>query len=312
MLLTDMMRFKYQKGDLYNVSVMIWRMDVQQMRYFLDVAETEHMTRSADRLHVAQPALSRSIARLEKEVGARLFARAGRGIALTEEGRVLQAHLAAALDEIDQARSEIDAIEDGSRRTVHLRIDAASALAIEAVSRWMEARPDGRVELVQQGHSGKPAGVAVGQEPVRECVAQRSFRERIMLALPKGERRDGRPVALGSLSGRSFIALAGSFGFRAKCDELCLRHGVKPTISLESDNPAVVRRAISLGLGIGFWPEHSWGELGGTAAELAPVDSEDFVRCIRVCLLRESEYDRSLYEALVSLFEAAFAQGSAA
>lgn len=276
------------------------------MRYFLDVAETEHMTRSADRLHVAQPALSRSIARLEKEVGARLFVRSGRGIALTEEGRVLQAHLSVALGEIDRAQAEMSEMAGEARRTVHLRIDSASALAIEAVSRWMERRPDGRVELVQQGHLGRQAGVSVGQEPVRSCVAQRSFRERIMLAMPKDERLDGRPIELGSLSGRTFIALAGSFGFRAKCDELCMRHGIKPTISLESDNPAVVRRAISLGLGVGFWPEHSWGELGGTAAELAPLDSDDFMRCIQVCLLRENDYDRSLYEALVELFETAF------
>lgn len=284
-------------------------MDVQQMRYFVDVAETEHMTRSADRLHVAQPALSRSISRLEREIGAPLFVRSGRGIALTEEGRVLQAHLAAALDEIDRARSEISAIADEARRTVRLRIDAASALAIEAVSRWMEQFPDGRVELVQQGRLGQRAGVAVGQEAARDCVAQRSFQERIMLAMPKSEGADDRPVRLDELSGKTFIALAGSFGFRAKCDELCRRYGIDPTVSLESDNPAVVRRAISLGLGIGFWPECSWGELGGTAAKLRPLDADGFARRIQVSLLRDSDYDRSLYEVLIALFEAAFDGG---
>ena len=277
------------------------------MRYFVDVAETEHMTRSAERLHVAQPALSRSIARLEREVGASLFVRSGRGISLTEEGRVLRSHLESALDEIDQAQAEISAITGEARRTVRLRIDAASALAIEAVSRWMELFPDGRVELVQQGRFGKRAGVAVGQEAVRDCVAQRTFCERIMLAKPKDGCSDGNPVRLDDLSGETFIALAGSFGFRAKCDELCMRHGVEPTVSLESDNPAVVRRAISLGLGVGFWPERSWGELGGTAAKLVPLDSEDFARCIRVCLLRDDDYDRSLYEVLVDLFETSFA-----
>ena len=55
------------------------------MEYFLDIAETQHMTRSAQRLHVAQPALSRSMAKLENELGVQLFRRVGRGLSLTDE-----------------------------------------------------------------------------------------------------------------------------------------------------------------------------------------------------------------------------------
>ena len=65
-------------------------MDRNQMEYFLDIAETQHMTKSAQRLHVAQPALSRSMAKLEDELGVQLFRRVGRGLSLTDEGWLLK------------------------------------------------------------------------------------------------------------------------------------------------------------------------------------------------------------------------------
>ena len=78
---------------------MICSMDIQQIQYFLDVAKTEHMTKSSERLHIAQPALSRSISRLEREFGVQLFARKGRGIKLTTEGKLLQQKLLTVITE---------------------------------------------------------------------------------------------------------------------------------------------------------------------------------------------------------------------
>ena len=62
-------------------------MELIQIRYFLEVAETKHMTNSAKNLHISQPALSQAIRRLEESLGVPLFASKGRNIVLTEYGQ---------------------------------------------------------------------------------------------------------------------------------------------------------------------------------------------------------------------------------
>ena len=79
---------------------MIAAMSLQQLQYFVAVAEEEHVTRAAERLHVSQPPLSRQIQALEDELGQPLFERAGRGIVLTAFGRYFATQASAILDHV--------------------------------------------------------------------------------------------------------------------------------------------------------------------------------------------------------------------
>ena len=67
-------------------------MELQQLRYFDEVARTQHVTNSAKKLNVAQPALTQSIRRLERELGVTLFERVGRNVRLTACGDALQSN----------------------------------------------------------------------------------------------------------------------------------------------------------------------------------------------------------------------------
>lgn len=63
-------------------------MDVSALKYFIVAAQTEHMSRAAEKLNITQPSLSASIKRLEADIGFQLFDRTGRGIRLNEYGRI--------------------------------------------------------------------------------------------------------------------------------------------------------------------------------------------------------------------------------
>ena len=76
-------------------------MELTQLRYFLEVARNEHMTKSAEKLHIAQPSLTKTIHNLEDELGVPLFVPSGRNIVLSEYGRYLKERLEPIMAELD-------------------------------------------------------------------------------------------------------------------------------------------------------------------------------------------------------------------
>lgn len=95
-------------------------MDLRDLRYFETIAELQHLGRATARLHRSQPALTSSIRRLEAECGTALFEKAGRGIRLTEAGRVLQKWAQRMRFDVEDARRELAAI--GAGLTGHVRL----------------------------------------------------------------------------------------------------------------------------------------------------------------------------------------------
>ena len=83
--------------------VTLGAVSLSQIRYFVAVAEENHVGRAAQRLHVAQPPVRRQIRALEEEIGAQLFSRTPRGMTLLPQGRVFLEHARSILAALDQA-----------------------------------------------------------------------------------------------------------------------------------------------------------------------------------------------------------------
>jgi LysR family nitrogen assimilation transcriptional regulator len=122
-------------------------MNLRHLRYFIEVSELESVTRAADRLHIAQPALTRHMRSLERVLGVQLFQRDGRGIILTNAGIVFRDRVRTVLRELDRAQLEVKALS----RSPGGRIDFGLPLSIsQALTRV----------LVQHVHDELP-GVAL-------------------------------------------------------------------------------------------------------------------------------------------------------
>jgi DNA-binding transcriptional LysR family regulator len=106
---------------------MVMNLQVRDLIYFAKVAELGHLGRAAQALHITQPALSKCIDRLEDNYGAALFERSGRGIRLTDAGRLLQERARVIERTLDETRREIASLGEGLAGLV--KIGAAATIA---------------------------------------------------------------------------------------------------------------------------------------------------------------------------------------
>src|SRR3954452_19861325 len=128
-------------------------LDSRLLRAFVAVAEELNFTRAADRLHLAQQALSTQIQQLETRIGERLFVRTTRSVALTETGERLLPHARAVLVALDVGLGELEATRRVARAT--LRVGLATTAVVPVVSetlrRFAEDRPDIRLAVSNHG-----------------------------------------------------------------------------------------------------------------------------------------------------------------
>src|SRR5699024_7985643 len=100
---------------------------LRQIKYFIEVANREHVTEAANALHVAQSAVSRQIFNLEEELGVDLFIREGRTVRLTRIGKIFKDHMEKAINVIDDAKQEVAEYLDPNKGT--LQVGFAASLA---------------------------------------------------------------------------------------------------------------------------------------------------------------------------------------
>lgn len=241
-------------------------MELNQIRYFLDVAQTEHVTKSAQNLHLAQPALTKAIHRLEDELGVPLFINKGRNIVLSEYGKYLQKKLTPLLKDIDDIPEQLKTMAHLENQTISLNVLAASTLITDAVIQYNKTHENISFKLMQNDESDLyDIGVTTRllyQVSAEKAAQEFVFTEEIFLAVPSAHPLAANDsVDLRDAANERFISLMGSRQFRWICDRFCNHVGFTPNIIFESDNPATVKNMISAKMGVGFWPEYTWGEL---------------------------------------------------
>ncbi|MEF9841752.1 MAG: LysR family transcriptional regulator [Raoultibacter sp.] len=269
-------------------------MELLQLQYFAEVAESEHVTNSAKKLHIAQPALTQSIHRLEDELGVTLFEHTGRNIRLSSAGAYLKERIKPALATLDALQNELVAFSAQEDRTIRINIRAASGIVIDAITAYSAKRPDARFQIIQSDTeetydidvmtlSPTDGDCNPALDRIRKIDENTfAYKELIYLAVPQNSSYPETGVPLSKLSNENFICLAGSHRFREICDTLCARQGFTQRVTFESDNPSVVTKMIGLGLGVGFWPEHSWSDLEERNARLVRLQEVNFERTIIV------------------------------
>lgn len=250
-------------------------MDLPSLRTFQVVARHEHISRAAAELRIAQPAVSRTIARLEAGLGVLLFDRQGRSIRLNRYGAAFLRRVERALGELDDARREVADAAGLDQGRVAVAAETLLTLS-SLLSAFRAAHPGVDIRLHQS-----TAAVMRRQLAAREvdfCVASQPLRgaglrsvvlmeEDVLLAVPPGHPLAGRErVRLEDVVDEPFVTTRAGHWQRELLDRLFAAAGRTPVITCEGDEPAATQFLIGAGLGIGLIPALARNE----AAE-APV-----------------------------------------
>ena len=258
-------------------------MELTQLKYFCEVASTQHITMSAGHLHIAQPALTQTIHRLEAELGVPLFSRRGRNIELTEYGKYLYSQVRPVLDTLSALPEELSVMAGNEARLISINMPAASIIITQAIISYQKFSSDVQFQVHQIEEFGMyDIDISTELKSRHESGKFRKvFTEKIFLAVPKnGKYQHRSSIALDEVRDEKFISLSGSRQYRSICDKICAGAGFVPHIIFESDSPASVRDLISANIGVGFWPEFTWGSLEAGNMILLPVSDSGCSRDI--------------------------------
>ncbi len=281
-------------------------MELTQIRYFLEVAETKHMTNSARNLHITQPALTQAVHRLEEDLGVPLFAAKGRNITLTEYGKYLQKKLRPLMEQLDQIPEQLSMMVKLESDTIHMNVLAASGLVMEAIIEYKKEHEEILFQL-QQNSESELYDIAVTTKLFYQSMNEKnSFAcgEKIYLAVPENKKYSGKSsIRLADVAEEGFVSLLGSREFRYICDRFCHHAGFTPKIIFESDNPSAVKNMIAANMGIGFWPEFTWGSIENENVRLLEIEEPICQRDIIINYNRNKIDSRNVLEFYEFLVE---------
>jgi DNA-binding transcriptional LysR family regulator len=238
--------------------------DLQQLKYVVAVAELGNFTRAAERCFVVQSALSHQIAKLEQELGARLFHRTSRSVALTPAGAALLPAARECLTAAERARAEVYAATGTIRGRLAVgMIPTTAAVDVPAVLRaFHQEHPQVRISLLTGGSDVLADQVRAGaldvaflglneDVEIRHLNSRPLARDPLAALLAPGHRLSSRKrIRLEAIVAEEFIDFPAGTTGRVQADRAFLAAGLQRTVAFEITDPYVMARLVTEGLGV--------------------------------------------------------------
>jgi LysR family transcriptional regulator, transcription activator of glutamate synthase operon len=260
-------------------------MELQQLKYFCEVAKREHVTRTAEKLFVSQSAISRAVTQLEGELGVPLFYRQGRAVVLSPYGRLFLEHVTQALSILENGKRLLS--EQTGEESGCVSLGFLHSLGIEIVPRLIKEyrRKHPRIQftlLVQRSGEMLMKELVAGSIDLCFSVpgmfGQSDVRwnhlldEKLLIAMPKTHRLAARrSLSMKELSFEPFLALSPEHTLRIIFDRVCADASFLPKIAFEGMDVATLRGLIGAGLGIALLPPAPARFAGVVEIKLSPT-----------------------------------------
>lgn len=241
-------------------------MELRHLRYFQAVAETLNFSRAAERLHIAQPPLSRQIKDLEVELGVQLFSRSARRVHLTEAGAHFQRETALLLQRLAGAVEATRQLAHKDKESLNIGTDWRLPMhtLAEAITELRARHPEARVNFVDLSTGDQLAALRQGRIDlafIPELFIDRRAglevlrveRPAVLAALPAAHPLANRKIIhLKDLSSETWLLLESSMrpSFRQKLVQMCRKAGFTPKIGPSASSIDGLLTMVATGTGI--------------------------------------------------------------
>ena len=251
-------------------------MELRQLAYFVAVVEEAHFTRAAQRLHVAQPAISQQIRRLETTLGERLLHRDRRTVMLTPAGEALLPYARAALAQVQHGQQAVAALR--GLVTGHLPVGLVMPLPDRRVVRTIGAfgrrypgieltLVEGETDALLEGLAAGDVqaafvGLGPGQDLPAGLEAVVVAREPAVVAVHREHPLAARKsVRLNVLRQEPIVTLTGASRLRAVLETVCREAGFAPRVVAETSDLNVMVQLVAEGVGVALMPQSGCEEV---------------------------------------------------
>ncbi|MEM8736753.1 MAG: LysR family transcriptional regulator [Planctomycetota bacterium] len=239
-------------------------MEFDQLKNFIKVAQLGNFTRAAEELGLSQPAISRSIARLEDEIGQPLFERQTRKVALTDAGELLQARAQQILSIIDDTKNEI--CDDG--QSGRIRVAAIPTIAPfflpELLGQFARKYPKAQVTVQEDTTDNLLKRLTQGEidlvvialpVPAKYVEIETLFEEELLLVLPSDHPlNEQRKISVGDLENLPFVLLDEAHCLSDSIVSFCRQRSFHPVSMERTSQLATVQELVALNHGVSMIP----------------------------------------------------------
>ena len=267
-------------------------MDINQLKYFISVAQTLNFTEAARRNGITQPSMSHNIGELEKQLGAPLFLRSKKNVSITEAGRELLPSALEMVDIAEKAAFRIHQMELGKTGSVTISaLTTSSAVLSKCLKAFSQKYPDiltditftsGRSEVLAMNEAKYDFHFAVQEMvPAGESFdSVVSHVDYLCVAFPADHPLADEPLDFSRLTGERFIAISESDGpaLYNEIRRVCEARGFSPNVVCQYDRAEAVLLSVGAGTGIAIVPEAVASVFYSNNVKLKRIPGSDAIR----------------------------------
>jgi len=232
-------------------------MELLQLIYFCDAAESENFSVTARKYNVPPSGVSQTVKRLEEELSVKLFVRTSNRITLSEEGKIFYGGAKAALSSLEKAKAQIKETSSEPSGEIRLAVRAHRRTVTEAIERFRRCYP--HVSFVITHGTDRESYdfiITADGSGIAKYRKKELIKEKMLLAISDSSEYKGDKLY--NYRDEGFVTMRAGTDFSRVLNSICLEEGFSPNIVIQCEDPFYVRKYVEMGMGITLTPSISW------------------------------------------------------